>query len=205
MYLTRSKTLKRIPISRKGTKYLAKALNHSNEGVSVVVAIRDMLRLAKTSKEVKLMVKQRLLKLNGKIVKDCKEGICLFNILDADKRYRLTILETGRLSFEEIKDSSRIAKVIGKTNIKGNVMQVNFHDGTNILTKEKIRVGDSVELDFNNKIEKVNKIEKGKNIFVISGRSIGSKGKINEIEMKKVKVQLGGREVVLDNSHLVVL
>ena len=205
MYLTRTKLSKKLPVSRKGTKYIAKALNNSNNGVPVVVAIRDMLKLARTSKEVKLMVKEGLLKLNGKVVKNYKEGICLFNVLEAGKKYRLTILKTGKFHFEETEEGKRIAKVVGKTNLTGGKMQVNFHDGTNIITKEKIKVGDSAEIDSENKMKKIIKVEKGKKVFVISGRSIGLYGKLKDIKGKNIKVQLEDREVTLKSNHLIVL
>ncbi len=204
MYLTRSKLSKRIPVQRKGTKYIARALRYSRQGVPVVVAVRDMLGLAKTSKEVKLMVKERKLKLNGKEVGNHKDGICLFNVLDVGKKYKLIVLKTGRFDFVEVKEDTRTVKVIGKVSIKAGKVQVNLHDGTNILTKEKVKVGDSIVLQ-GNKIKKILPLEKGKDVFVMSGRSIGEKGKIKEINGKNIDVQLEDREVVLDNSHVIVI
>jgi len=173
MYLTRAQVIRSIPISRKGTKYLARASSHVKNAVPVVVAIRDMLNLAKTSKEVKEMIKQKSIKINGKVVKDHRESIKLFSILDADKKYKLSILPTGRFFFEEIKDNSRICKIIGKTKLRGDQMQLNLHDGTNILTKNKARVGDSVELDSSLKVKRFISFEKGEKVFVISGKSVG--------------------------------
>ena len=80
MYLSRAKASRKLPLPRKGTKYLARASSHLNSGVPVVIAIRDMLKLAKTSKEVKKMINERMIKINGKEVKDLKESIKLFNL-----------------------------------------------------------------------------------------------------------------------------
>ena len=85
-------------------------------------------------------------------------------------------------------------------------MQFNLHDGTNLVTKEKININDSVELDFHNKVKNVLHAEKGKKIFVISGKSIGLHGKISNIEGKKANVKLdNGKEVELDLSHIMVV
>ena len=69
--------------------------------------------MAKTSREVKLMVKEKKIKLNGKVVKDIREGVRLLNILEAGKTYRMTVLKTGRFAFEESKGKNRVAKVVG--------------------------------------------------------------------------------------------
>ena len=208
MHLTRTKAIRLLPIPRKKTKYVARAASHVSNGIPLVIAIRDMLGLAKTSKEVEYMIRNKLIKINGKEAKDVREAIKLFNVLEADKSYKLIILPTGRFKLEETKENSRLCKIIGKTLVKGNKAQLNLHDGTNILLneKEKANVGDSVELDLNNKVKRIIKIEKGKNVFVISGKSIGLTGKIENVEGKKTKLKLNGtdKEVELNISHIIV-
>jgi len=205
MYLTRTKASKKLPIPRKGTKYVVRAASHYTNGVPVVIAVRDMLKLAKTSKEVQKMINSKLLKINGKLVKDVKESIRLFNILDAGKKYKLTLLPTGRFAFEETSDKNRIVKVVNKSILKKGGLQLNLYDGTNILTKDKINVGDSVELDFDSKIKKVISLEKGKTVFIESGRSKGLSGKIENVNKNKVIVNLGERSVDLFKSHVIVI
>ena len=207
MHLTRAKASKRLPIPRKKTKYLARASNHSKEGISVIIAVRDLLGLAKTSKEVKEMVKGKKLKINGKVVKDIKEGIRLFNLLEADKKYKLGILKTGRYFLEEVNDNSTLHKVIGKKVLKGKKTQFNLHDGYNIILNEKINTGDSVELDLAGKLKSIKKFEKGKKVIVISGKSVGLKGKIEDVKNDKTKIKLEEREdlVELEKDHVVVI
>ncbi|MCH7568254.1 MAG: hypothetical protein IIA87_02430 [Nanoarchaeota archaeon] len=207
MYLKRAKAIKKLPIRRKGTKYVARASSHIKDGVPVVIAVRDMLGLAKTAKEVKEIIKEKLIKINGKIVKNPKESIRLFNVLEIGKKYRLTILPTGKFSFEEIKDSVRLCKIINKKILRGKKIQLNFHDGTNILSNENINIGDSIELDFDGKIRKVISFEKGKNSFVISGRSVGLIGVVKGLGSRKVIIKFkdSDKEVELDKSHVIVI
>ena len=190
MHQTRAQVTKKIPIVRKGTKYIAKALTDSQNSVPVVIALRDMLHLAKTSREVKMMIKQKLLKINGKEVKDVRDSIRLFNIFEADKPYILTLTETGSFAFEETKSSERACKVIGKTILKGSILQLNLHDGSNLLTKDKINVHDTVYLGKDNKIKKHVQIEKGKECFVISGKYSGKKGKVESLVDGTVNIKL---------------
>jgi small subunit ribosomal protein S4e len=206
MYLKRNKAARLLPIPRKGTKYIARARSNFRNGVPIVIAIRDMLGFAKTSDEVKKMVKYKLIKLNGKLVEDIRETIQIFNILESDKKYKLTVLPTQRFLLEETKDSGRLCKVINKKIQNNGHVQLNFHDGTNIVSKEKIKVGDSVFLDFNNKITKVLNLDKGKDVFVISGKSMGLKGKIKEVLGRKSLIKLHeGLEVELDKSHIIAI
>lgn len=205
MHLNRAEVSTRIPIPRKGTKYIARAASHSRQGIPVVVAVRDMLNLAKTTSELKFMVANKLLKLNGREVRDYKEGIRLMNILEADKKYKLIVMQTGRFAFEETKDETRIGKIIGKKILSKNRVQLNLHDGTNIISKEKAKIGDSVRIDFSNKIKDVLPLEKGKNVFVISGRSAGNKGKIKEVHGRKARIEMEEREAVLNSSDIIVI
>jgi len=179
MHQKRQTVVTKLPIQRKGTKFVARALCHPRNSVPVVIAMRDMLKLARTTKEVKKMINDGLLKINGKPVKDHRDSIRLFNILEAGKTYKLTLLPTHRFTLEEIKNTKeRLCKVIDKKLTKGNKIQLNLYDGSNVLTKDKINVCDSVYLDFSGKITKHVPMEKGKSGFVISGKYAGLSGKI---------------------------
>lgn len=205
MHLTRAETTRKIPIVRKGTQYTARALSHQDSGVPVVIAVRDMLKIARTASEVKAMIKQKLLAINGRKVRDYREPILLYSILEAGDLYRLTLLPTGRFSFEKTKDTSRIAKVIGKKMLKNKIIQINLHDDTNVLSKENISLGDSLELGIDNKVKRVIKLEKGKKALIITGKSIGLIGTVKNIEGRSVYIELNGRELHLDKDYIMVL
>src|SRR3989344_7573807 len=137
MHQTRVQSTKKLPIPRKGTKYVARALSHLNDSVPIVIALRDMLKLARTANEVRKMIKQKALKINGRVVKDYRESILLFNILEADKSYELSLLQTGKFTLVSSQSKNlRLCKVVNKRLLKNNVVQVNLHDGTNLLTKK---------------------------------------------------------------------
>ena len=205
MYQTRAETSKKLPIKRKGTKYIARPSSHIQNSVPVVIAVRDMLKLAGTSKEVKHMIKNKTLKINGKEVKDYRESIKLFNIFEADRHYVLTLTENNRFKLEPTKSKERICKVANKTLVKGNKIQLNLHDGSTILTKEKINTTDTIYLSPENKIVKTVPMEKGKECFVSSGKYVGSKGKIESIEENKVTIKLKDKTVELNKSNLIAL
>lgn len=206
MHLTRKSSTIKLPIERKGTKYIARASSHLSNSVPVVIAVRDMLKLAKTAKEVREMIKNKLLKLNFKHVKDYRESVRLFNILEADKLYELLVLPTKKFAFVPAKNKDqRLCKVTNKTLLGKSIIQLNLHDGTNVLSKEKIKVEDSVYLDKNNKIKSHISIEKGKKVFVFSGRYAGNMATISEISGKIVSIKLDGGSAEISVRSVIAL
>ena len=206
MHSTRSNIIRGIPLARKGSKYVATAMRFSKSSVPVVIAVRDMLNLATTTKEVKQMVHEKMLKINGKFVQDIHQPIPIFGVFQADKIYKIIIKPTGRLGLEETSDTTRLVKVIGKTVVRSGDMQYSLHDGTNIISKEKINVGDSLVMDFENKIKKHLTVENGKRVFVISGSNIGKSGAIMSIDDGNVTIKIQDKveEVVLDKAQIII-
>jgi len=205
MHLKRQEAATNWPIPRKGTKYIARPRSHLNHSVPVVIAVRDMLKLARTTAEVKMMIHRKQLKINGRTVRDHKESIKLLNLFEADKTYILTILPTGKFSLEVAKEKDmRLCKVINKTLVKNNTIQLNLHDGSNLVSKTPIYVGDSIYLDFSGKIRKHISLEKGKDVFIIKGKYLGHNGKIESINNKEVTVKLKDKSTIIDQKQLVV-
>lgn len=206
MHLKRQAVTMKLPIPRKGTTYIARASSNIENSISVLSAVRDMLKLAKTLREVKYLIHSKSLKLNGRPVRDYRESIKLFNILEADKSYILTILPTGRFSLQEAKDKEkRPCKVINKKILNGNKVQINLHDGTNISSKDKIDIGDTLYINKEGKVVDHIKFEKGKNAFIINGKYQGLKGKIESIEKNKVSVSISGNSATLDKRQVMVI
>ncbi len=206
MHQTRSEVIRGLPLPRKGTKYVARALRNNYSSVPIVIALRDMLKIASTSKEANYMIHNKMIKINGEVARDLHQPIDLFSVFHADKSYRLIILSTGRYSFEETKENSRPVRIIGKTAVKDKKIQYNLHDGTNIISKENMNVGDTLILDFENKIKKHIALEKGKNALIVSGSNLGKSGKITNVSGSKVTLSIEGKseEVVLQKTQIIV-
>lgn len=201
MYQKRQTVITRMPIPRTGTKYVARTKSHLYNSVPVVIAVRDILKLARTNKEVKKMINDKLLKINGKDVKDPRESIRLFNLFEADKTYILTLSKTHRFTLEESKSKKeRLTKVTGKTLIKNSKIQFNLHDGSNIISDKKINTNDSLYLDLSGKITKHVVLEKGKSVFVISGKYSGLEGKVKEVKERVVSIKLDDKEDTVELS-----
>ena len=101
--------------------------------------------------------------------------------------------------FVEVSDKesvNKIIKVIGKKIISKGKVQINLMDGRNIITDEKVKLGDSVLFNFKTKkLEKIIALAKGGEAHVIEGKHAGKKGKIIEI------ISRGGKDlVVIENK-----
>jgi small subunit ribosomal protein S4e len=182
MHRSRQTIARKIPILRKGTKYIAVARSHPDNAVPVVIAIRDMLHLAKTAKEVREMIKQKTLAVNGRTVVELNESIQLFHTLKADKLYQLTLSPAGRFTFTETKGKERLAKITGKSLVGKGKLQFHLHDGTNILGKADYAINDSLYLDATNKAAKHIPLAKGTSILTIAGKHMGKQGKVSARE-----------------------
>lgn len=203
MHLTRQQTSTQIPIKRKGSKYVARASSHFNNSISVLLATRDVLGIAKNAREVKAMIVQKLLFINHRPVRDMHESIRLFNHFTADKNYILSILKTGKFTLLPA-EGDRIAKVISKKLVKGGKIQVNLHDGSNFLSTKEISTGDSVVIDKNGKMKSHKKLEKGVKAFIISGRYKGCEVSVKDVKENEISVKLNNGEARVPKSNIIV-
>jgi len=205
MYQTRKASSIKLPIPKKGTKYVARASSDLENSVPLVIAIRDILKLAKTAREVKKMINAGLLKINGRKATHLNEAIKLFNILEADKTYRLTLLPTKKFSFEETKEKNKLCKVIGKTLQRKGKVQFHLHDGSNVISSQNIAIGDSLVIDFDGKIKSHIPLAKNSEVFVFNGKYAGLKAKVEHIENKKVRIKINGISTIIPESEVIAI
>jgi small subunit ribosomal protein S4e len=214
MYLKRQKAPKNWPIQRKGTKYVVRPNFKIKEGVSLLVFLRDMLKLAQNRKEVKRAIHLKYILLNDKPVRDEKNTITLFdkvNVVPSKKYYKLNLSKHGKFSFEEINEVGahhKIAKIINRKTLKGKKTQLNLSDGRNYLSDFKCGVNDSVIIDFKkNGITKCLPLKEGSNVIVFAGKHSGVRGVITKIkpEKKMAELSLGNKKInVLIKQIMVV-
>jgi small subunit ribosomal protein S4e len=175
------------PIARTGTKYMAVASHNINDAIPIIIIMRDILKYVKTMKEMKRIIHEKKVLVNGRIATETNYPVTLFDTLaiPSIKKFYRAMLIGKKMSFVEIKESeinTRICKIINKRVLPGKKIQINFDNGRNIISNEKVKTGDFAILDLvNNKIKKIIALEKGAEIMIVKGKHIGKIGNVKEI------------------------
>ncbi|MEK6913979.1 MAG: 30S ribosomal protein S4e [Nanoarchaeota archaeon] len=213
-HLTRQEIPKKWPVERKGTAYIVKPNFSVKEGLPLLIILREMTKLAQNRREAKRIIHAKQILVNEKVAKDEKNNVVLFdtlNILPLKKCYRMELAETGKFYLNEIKESEsskKIAKVINKKMLKGKKLQLNLSDGRNFLSDIKCNTNDSVLINLKDgKIEKCLPLKEKVNAVIFSGKHVGKRGEIIELnaERKMAKIKSGENELnVLINQLMVV-
>lgn len=216
MHLKRQNIGKFWPVPRKGTKYLAVATHNKNEAIPLVVVMRDILKLVRNKKELKILLNEKQILINHKEIRETNYPICLFDVISfpsIKENYRANLSEHKKMIFDKISDKdaeTKVYKVLGKKILSKGVVQLNLMQGKNILTDEKVKVGDSVVFDLkDNKIVNTIPLGKGKTAFALKGKHMGSSGKIIEIieegGNKIAKISADGKEMNVWIKNIIVV
>ena len=112
------------------------------------------------------------------------------SIPKVDGNYRVVPTAKGMALVEIQKDEAtkKVCRIMNKTIIKGGKLQLNLHDGKNILTDGKYDTGDSIVIELPSlKIQNHLKFDKGKHAIIVKGRNSGNAGKIMSITESNAK------------------
>ncbi|MDY6930608.1 MAG: 30S ribosomal protein S4e [Halobacteriota archaeon] len=160
--------------------------------VPLLLIIRDYLGLADTSREAKKILNEGKINVNGKVVKDHKLPVGIFDIISIPlngKHYRVLTDSRGRLKLTQISaesSKSKLCRVNNKTTVKGGKTQLNMHDGRNIISSDDIKAKDSVIISIpENDIIKRYPYQEGSYAMVMGGRHSGEIGIIKSIKVLK--------------------
>lgn len=210
-HLKRQKVPKNWPIHRKGTAFVVKPMSGE---IPILVIMRDILKIAQNRKEVKKAIHMKNLLINGRAIRDDKEGASLYDVLTivpSKKSYKIDLSQNGKFDVVEIdeKDAGKkITKVVDKKILKGKKVQLNLKDGNNFLSDVKCTTNDSVIIDFKSKkIEKCLELKEKANVIIFAGKHAGKKGSIEELisEKKMAKLKAGEDSINVLIKQLMVV
>ena len=127
------------PLPRKTSIWVTKAAPgaHALElCMPVVVVIRDILGYAKSTREVRHILHNNLVSIDGRICKDSRRGVGFMDVLTlGEENYRCIVDRKGILRYRQISKKeagTKVCRINGKTTIKGGKTQLHLHDGRNI-------------------------------------------------------------------------
>ncbi len=199
----RLNTPKHLQIMRKHGKFFVKASPgpHPKQFcLPLLHIVRDLLKIVDTHREAKKLIGLGRFKVDGRIVKDTGFPLGLMDVLSIpkmNKHYRILPDSHHGLILHEISEEESLFKLCrlnNKVNVKGGHLQLNLHDGKNILIlvkdpkspKEDVyKRMDVLKLSLpEQEILKVIKFQRDNLSIIVSGKNIGQAGKI--IDIKKL-------------------
>lgn len=191
------------PVKRKTSKFVirpnpGKLFKYS---LPLSIVFKNLLKYCKTQKEVKAILQDNEVLINGIRRKDSKYPLGLMDVLmfsNTKEQFRLILGTNKKLFLLKLTPEQakfRIVKIIGKSVLGKEKIQLNLFDGTNILVKKsEHKVGDSIIIDFKNSIQKHLSMEKGAYVFLISGKHVGEHGQVRDINQNMIKIKTNDSE-----------
>ncbi|MCS7105989.1 MAG: 30S ribosomal protein S4e [Candidatus Aenigmarchaeota archaeon] len=167
------------------------------ECIPLLIIVRDILKLAETGKEAKRIIKSGEILVDGRKRKDHAYPVGLMDVISIpkiDKHFRILPGEKGLEVLEISKEEAnlKICRINNKTAVKGGKIQLNLHDGRNILIekeKDEYKTGDSVMIEIpSQKILKHIVLKPGSVGIILKGQNSGKKARVEEmIERRSLK------------------
>lgn len=205
-HLKRLAAPKTWQIKRKGSKFVTKPVpgpHNLERGMPLSLVLKEVLNYANTTREVKKILNINEIKIDGKIKKDFRFPVGLFDIIEftnTNEHFRLMFDRKGKIMLiKTTKEDSMLkpCKIIGKTMVRGK-LQLNLYDGKNIfVSNNSYKVGDTLLLSLpEQKISKHLKLDKKSTVFLTGGKHIGEVGVVEDV--------IGSKIIYKDNKNNLV-
>ncbi|MBS3748786.1 MAG: 30S ribosomal protein S4e [Candidatus Thermoplasmatota archaeon] len=195
-HMKRLNTPRTLRVHRKEKKWTIRQLpgpHPIDKSISLGVLIRDYLHLCDTRREARRILSQGLILIDGVICKELRYPIGFMDVISlpsSKKYYRCVYNQRGNLSLVPISTSDaewKLRRIEKQSILKEDQIQLNFHDGTNMIIKDKkYHIGDVLKIKLkDSKITDVFPREKGTISFIIGGSHIGEMAVLDEISVIK--------------------
>jgi len=182
-------------IARKERTWTTKPMpgKHSLEGaIPISTILRDYLNVCDNNREAKIIINDGAVMIDQRIVRKPKTAVGLMDVISIPlmKMHVRTMLDDhGRIRFVPIKATEakwKLLRIEDKTTVKGGKAQLNLHDGTNILSEEKVKTGDVIQVSLPSfKIKKILEFKKGAKTLITGGAHVGTISEIKGLEVTR--------------------
>ena len=194
-----------LQIKRKHGKFFVKPSPGSHTSrvcLPLLHIVRDLLKIVDTHKEAKKLIGIGNFKVDGKIVRDKSFPVGLMDVLSIErmkKHFRILPDSHHGLILHEISEQEsnfKLCRINNKKTIKGGHIQLNLHDGRNILIKvqdprnpkeDSFKRMDVLKISIpDQEIIKNLKFKENNLALIMSGKNIGQIGKITNIKKEAI-------------------
>jgi len=183
------------PLPRKTSVWVSKPKPgaHSLErGMPLNMVMRDVLGVATSNREVRHILNQGLVSIDGRACKETRRSVGLMDVLTlGEDNYRCVLDHKGRLRYRPIPASDaswKVCRIEGKTTIKGGKTQLNLHDGRNVIVDDAsaYSTNDALKLALPSQdiLEHITFAE-GTRCYLIGGVHVGTFADVREYIVKR--------------------
>ncbi len=188
------------PIPRKKIHWAAKPSpgpHPIDQCIPLLIIVRDILGYAKTRREAKQIISKGKILVDGKVRRDDLFPAGLMDVIsipETDENFRILPSKKGLILHPISKEEAefKLCRIENKTTVRGGDIQLNLHDGRNILIRvsdpqnpieDSYKVLDTLKIKLDDQ-SILNHVRIDVNVIAIltGGKNIGRYGKIISIE-----------------------
>lgn len=184
---------KKFPLLRKDKTYVVKmsAGPHGyTNGIPLLLVLREIMGHAKNQKEAKVLLINGKVLVDNVIRKNVRFPLGLMDTISiptVHEYYRVIFETNGKIKLLKINEHEskiKLCKIMNKTITKKGMMQLNLHDGRNILINKGLyNTGYSIMIALpTQEIKKHILIEKGSKVYVMNGKHVGETAVLEEFK-----------------------
>ena len=195
-----SKHMKRLAsprawkIHKKASTWVPKPIagKHASEkSIPLGLVLRDYLQIVVTMTEAKRVIGNRDVLIDGRVATSHKTPVGIMDVVSVpkmEKNYRVVLDHHGRIALTEINATQaawKLCRIENKTTVSGGRLQLNLHDGRNILVKESsYKTGDVVKVALpTQEIKGHYAFGPGMTAFITGGAHVGELAKVDDVEV----------------------
>jgi len=181
------------PVERKTKKWAVRSSlgpHPIEESVPLLVVVRNYLGYADTARGAKNIISSRKVLVDGIVRTDTKFPCGLMDVISipaAGEHFRVLIDYRGIIRLVPISPEEakwKLCRIENKTTLKGGKIQLNLHDGRNIIADGNYKTGDVLKISVpEQEILEVLPFDKGMKAIITGGKHVGE---ISEIENKEI-------------------
>lgn len=203
-------------LKRKKTKFITRPKPGSAPmafSMPLAVIMKELVKCAKTTKEVKNIIKQKGVFVDEKRRWDEKTSLGLMDTLSfpqSKEAYRLILTPFGTLTTVPIsKEEASIkpVKILGKSILGKDKVQLNIFGGRNlILKKNTYKTNDTLLLSLpGQQVKEHVPFEKGNLVYLTGGKHIGKVGVLKEIKTNRLIFTVDKTDLTTAKRHAFVI